>query len=576
MQDQDSKGRKSHYSHSTLQATLDIIVDKIIKAFFIVCIPLTGLSLARIIKIGFLPVMGLHIFLLLLLSFCFAFRRKLPSSFLSSMIVLIFFLIALGGFFTYKLPIYLAAGTILSLTFAVLLLSKKLAFTFLFCEATILLISTTLMSTITLTQSCFEVVVYCVFSSFVIFAIDRVKVSFLLLINNLNEKEKKERQTNIELNNALESKSKFLALMSHEIRTPLNSILLASEHLQELELNEEQQEMLNIIDNSNNSVQSIINNILDFTKAESKKMILEEKSFDLRSLVKRVKKSQDLQAGKKNLSISLTYHCPQDLFIGDETRIEQILVNLISNSIKFTSKGVIGLSVSFSEVTKEVHFTVSDSGVGIDPKRLDAVFHEFEQEDNSTTRLFGGTGLGLAIVHQLVTLMGGRIELSSQKGEGSEFKVLLPLKKSIEGEAKSILQAPPTVAPSSYLTSVKVLLFEDNLMNANLLKKRLQKLGINLISTASNGKEGLELMKHQVFDIIFMDIQMPVLNGIETTKAIRNESIGDNQQSIVIIGLSANSFREDIQKALEAGMNDYLSKPAKKESILEILDNYFS
>jgi signal transduction histidine kinase/CheY-like chemotaxis protein len=576
MQDQDSKGRKSHYSHSTLQATLDIIVDKIIKAFFIVCIPLTGLSLARIIKIGFLPVMGLHIFLLLLLSFCFAFRRKLPSSFLSSMIVLIFFLIALGGFFTYKLPIYLAAGTILSLTFAVLLLSKKLAFTFLFCEATILLISTTLMSTITLTQSYFEVVVYCVFSSFVIFAIDRVKVSFLLLINNLNEKEKKERQTNIELNNALESKSKFLALMSHEIRTPLNSILLASEHLQELELNEEQQEMLNIIDNSNNSVQSIINNILDFTKAESKKMILEEKSFDLRSLVKRVKKSQDLQAGKKNLSISLTYHCPQDLFIGDETRIEQILVNLISNSIKFTSKGVIGLSVSFSEVTKEVHFTVSDSGVGIDPKRLDAVFHEFEQEDNSTTRLFGGTGLGLAIVHQLVTLMGGRIELSSQKGEGSEFKVLLPLKKSIEGEAKSILQAPPTVAPSSYLTSVKVLLFEDNLMNANLLKKRLQKLGINLISTASNGKEGLELMKHQVFDIIFMDIQMPVLNGIETTKAIRNESIGDNQQSIVIIGLSANSFREDIQKALEAGMNDYLSKPAKKESILEILDNYFS
>jgi CheY-like chemotaxis protein len=354
--------------------------------------------------------------------------------------------------------------------------------------------------------------------------------------------------------------------MSHEIRTPLNSILLASENLQATSLNDEQKELAEVIESSNNSIQVLIKDILDFTKGQSGKESIEVAPFNLRKLTQQIIEENQHSNSNSRVSLTLHYELKQDLFSGAQVKVGQIITNLISNSMKFTTDGEVKLLLQKNTKNDQIIIKVQDTGVGIEESRLEAIFDEFEQEDNSTTRIFGGTGLGLAIVKQVVHQLNGSLNVESKKDQGSTFTIEIPLQVAKKTPAQEKRTANNNnLSPN--LSKMRVLVFEDNQTNANLMIKRISKMGVAHVDTALNGRDGIELMKKACFDLIIMDIQMPILNGIEATKIIRSSVLGENSPQIPIIGLSANSFQEDVEFALEAGMDDYLSKPAKKEEL---------
>jgi len=377
-----------------------------------------------------------------------------------------------------------------------------------------------------------------------------------------------------ELLYANEAKSEFLANMSHEIRTPLNGIIgLVEILLEEKDLDSKKiREYLEIVNKSSNSLKGIINDILDFSKIQSGKLQIVKKEFDLEELILDIKNLFLPQISSKNLTFTVTIgEDVENKLIGDNLRISQVLTNIIGNAIKFTKKGKIEIKIdSESKIDDKttLKFTIRDTGLGIPTKVQNIIFQSFEQGEMGNTKEFKGTGLGLAISKSLVTLMGGEIWFKSYEGVGTSFFVNLPF-KFLKNNSKKILNHKKETLEKVLKEKKNVLVAEDSEVNQIVIKKILSNLNFN-VYLASNGKEAVKMARDFKYDIIFMDIQMPLLDGYEASLKIRSFN-----KKIPIIALSAAVLEKDIEKSFQSGMNGHVKKPIDKKELLKEIKNYF-
>ncbi|MFT4600297.1 MAG: PAS domain S-box-containing protein [Arenicella sp.] len=348
------------------------------------------------------------------------------------------------------------------------------------------------------------------------------------------------------------AKELFLANMSHEIRTPLNAVIGVSQLLAKTGLNNSQSEHVEMIKRSAGNLLSLVNNILDFSKIEAGEMLLEKESVDLNILGKNLIELFSYKATEQNIEIFFSRKIPAGMkVIADRLRLSQILMNLVNNAVKFTNEGSVELIINQISDSK-FHFEVKDTGVGISKSNQKVIFQKFRQEEESTGRKFGGTGLGLNIARSIVELYGGQLELKSEKGTGSSFFFNLELE--IFQDHKTELQN--TKFDTFPWQDIHILLAEDNKVNQFVAAGFIEEWGARL-TICENGLEAFQLVEKQDFDLILMDIQMPIMNGLDATFEIR---MNLNSQ-IPIIALTANAVKGDREKFLKAGMNDHISKP---------------
>lgn len=378
---------------------------------------------------------------------------------------------------------------------------------------------------------------------------------------------------------ASRAKSSFLANVSHEIRTPMNGILGMTELAMASHSATEQKEYLSLVKSSADSLLVVINDLLDYARAEAGKFVLQPAVFEPGQLVGSVVKSLTAAARAKNLGLDsrLDGRIPRSL-MGDEIRLKQVLINLVGNAIKFTQQGEVVVSVELLSNQPEVarlHFSVRDSGIGIPQEKLAAIFFPFEQADTSTTRRFGGTGLGLAICQKIVDQMGGKIWAESEPGSGSTFyfEADFPVadQKQVVGTATS-----PSLETAMLhaIRPLNILLAEDNHINQKLAVVLLQKMG-HAVTVAENGKTAIETLKHSRFDLIFMDIQMPEMDGFTATRLIRDQEKKTSRHT-PIIAMTAHAMTGDRERCLESGMDGYISKPIQITELAEVLTNLSS
>ena len=352
-------------------------------------------------------------------------------------------------------------------------------------------------------------------------------------------------------------KSEFLANMSHEIRTPLNAILGFIKVMKE-EDNGKFHKYLNIIDSSSQTLLTIINDILDLSKIEAGKMTIEYINFHTDELYNIIELFEE-KAKEKNIDFKINFINIPEYLYSDIHRIKQVISNLLSNAIKFTPENK-KIQVSIEYKNNNLYVEVKDEGIGIPEEKIKTIFDAFSQADNSTTRQFGGTGLGLTISHKLIKMLGGELNVESKLNKGSRFYFEIPIK--IGKEIKEKIETSNNIDKN-----IKLLIAEDNEANQMFMKVILNKMQIDY-DIVYNGKEVVEIAKNENYNIILMDINMPIMNGIDATKEIRKFS------NIPIIALTASALDGDKEKFLEVGMNDYLSKPLDIQKLKKIIEKY--
>ncbi len=367
-------------------------------------------------------------------------------------------------------------------------------------------------------------------------------------------------------------KEQFLANMSHEIRTPLNAIKGFSRLMAQTPMSREQQQYAGIINDASSSLIHIVNDILDISKIEAGKLRIEQKEFDLGKILQTVEYIFLTAATEKELDYSqhIKDNVPLQLK-GDPERLSQILINLINNGIKFTPTGYVNIVVSVQKEEKEkvwIRFQVEDSGVGIPADKQDKIFQRFEQLDTNNEKVIQGTGLGLSIVKSLTELMGGDITVVSEYGKGSVFKVLLPFEK-LAADVSADKAGKTDFIPAYYYTGASVLVVEDNKVNQLLLKHTLAGLDV-ITEIVSNGQEALDAISKKKFDLILLDIQMPVMDGYATIASLRK----NNNTTTPVVAMTAYAMPGEKEKCLAAGMNDYLAKPIDFPQLISVLEKF--
>lgn len=376
---------------------------------------------------------------------------------------------------------------------------------------------------------------------------------------------------------ATKAKAIFLANISHEIRTPMNGIIGMIDILKQTPLTKEQLEYLEIVEISGENLLAIINDVLDFSKIEAGQITFERIRFNLSDEINEVVKILRYKAVQKNLKFtySIASEVPE-LLVGDPLRLKQVLINLCNNSIKFTSKGFVYVQVNLIEMNESVirlHFEVQDTGIGISPENQSKLFKSFSQADISTTRKFGGTGLGLAISKNLVQLMNGNIGIISEFGKGAIFHFDVEFGVSSQDISDDEIQELDELMPND--KKLKILLAEDNVINQKVAILILEKLG-HSVCAVSDGNLAVEKFINEPPDAIFMDIQMPGMDGVEATGKIREwEQMNNVLSRIPIIAITANTLKSDKELFSAAGMDDYLSKPFNLGELIRILNKIY-
>ncbi|MDX1585116.1 MAG: response regulator [Balneolaceae bacterium] len=390
--------------------------------------------------------------------------------------------------------------------------------------------------------------------------------------SELEENVKKLEEAKKKVEEGSKAKTEFLSTMSHEIRTPMNAIIGMTNLLAKDNPREDQLEQLEILDFSAKTLLSLINDVLDFSKIESGKIEFEDLDFDLPYLLKGIIESFRFNTQKKGIELKLEIEDDvPEVLLGDSNRLTQILNNLVSNAVKFTDEGEVKIGVKKTgQEGNEVslQFFVADTGVGISQDKQEKIFESFTQERTDTSRIFGGTGLGLTISKKLVNLQGGSIRVESTKGEGSTFFVDLSYELGDESQVDK-LQSDKRITSKS-LEGIKVLLVEDNLINQKVMTRFLEKWHME-ITVANNGNEALDKVAEEHFHIILMDLQMPMMDGYQSSQAIR--TIDDQRKrNIPIIALTAAALKEVKEKVYASGMNDFITKPFNPVELQEKLE----
>lgn len=406
----------------------------------------------------------------------------------------------------------------------------------------------------------------------------------ILILRDVSQRRRKESDLEKALENAESSKAvknRFLANMSHEMRTPINGIMGMAQLLESTDLSDQQKEYLEELKISSENLLAIVNDILEFNFIESGGLNIEKREFSIRKQLEQIVKTKSESAQEKSVDLNLVISDKvPHLLIGDVIRFGQILMNLINNGIKFTQAGSVKILVRSLEETSEkvtIEVKIKDTGIGIPDSLLNQIFDSFNQASKSTTYKYGGTGLGLSIVDQLVKKMEGSIHVKSKEGEGTEFTVLVPFEKGVklDEQQNKVTQSKNNGESDAGIPSgTKVLVVDDYLINRKIVKGLLEKIGVQ-VDQAITGEEALKKIGGEDYSLIFMDVHMPGMGGLATTREIRKLS-DPKKSSLPVVAITASVLQDDIEECKKAGMDDFIAKPFTKKELINTLNSVLS